>query len=148
MRSVKPSVTPVPSVQGNYSCFFLKGCDPTVKCKEQNFSVLQISFLFSYSHDIELHNGRCYNYGCQKLTSGLNEVSNYDAVQSRWMAASGEMEGIGGVKGVKNSHSAHCYKKLYPGIHFFFYNNRMTCFFFVFFFGGGVVSIQVFVYFL
>ena len=42
----------------------------------------------SYAHDHKLHNGRCYNYGCPKLTSGLTEVKNYEAVRSRWMAAS------------------------------------------------------------
>ena len=40
----------------------------------------------------------------QILTTGLTEVSNYDAKQNRWMAAAGDiMEDINVVKGTANT---------------------------------------------
>ena len=73
-------------------------------------------FFLRYAFVPTLYNGRCYNYGCPKLTSGLTEVSNYHANTRNWMAASGEMEDISGIAGVKNNNDATCYKKLYAGI--------------------------------
>ena len=65
----------------------------------------------SYAHDHKLHNGRCYNYWCPKLTSELTKVPNYEKKHNKWMAASGPMQDIGCVTEVKNSNSAICMKK-------------------------------------
>ena len=82
-------------------------------------------FFLRYAFVPTLYNGRCYNYGCPKLTSGLTEVTNYHANTKKWMAASGEMEDISGIAGVTNNNDATCYKKLYAGI------DRFQDFFFV-----------------
>ena len=50
------------------------------------------------------------------ITTGLAKITNYKARQKIWMAASGDMEDIGGVKGAANSAHATCYKKLYTSI--------------------------------